>query len=210
MARHKGVDVKAVFIAAVAAVAALVAGGCGQFLKTEKHAPSASLVIEGFSLPESVAKDTNGKNFYVSNMGAKLEPTAKDGDGFISRLSPDGRILDKKFLPKDGVLNSPKGMSIIGRVIYTADVDRVVGFNLDTMEKVFDLDFSSEKTVFLNDIAVIDGNTFAVSATDVNKVYLITLGDKPSFRVLQDNVMGANGLFYEAKTRRLYVVGFGG
>lgn len=221
MEGRKGVRTKAVFtvdslafallIAGVLAAGALTAGGCRRFPKAKTQPPvaGAHLVIEGFASPESVVKDTDGRYFYVSNMGDKLDPRAKDGDGFISRLSPDGKVLDRRFLPKSGTLDSPKGMAIIGRTLYTADVDMIAGFNLDTREKVFDLDFSSEKTAFLNDLAVIDDNTLAISATDVNKVYLATLGDEPSLRLLKDNIAGANGLFYDAKNGKLFVAGFG-
>ena len=52
--------------------------------ETARH----SKVIEGFSFPESVVTDYMSGFVFVSNMGEKLEPSAKDKDGFISRLSP--------------------------------------------------------------------------------------------------------------------------
>lgn len=174
-----------------------------------KHKIDTPKVIDGFSSPESVIADPNCKYFYVSNVGEKLEPMLKDGDGYISRLSNDGDVLDRKYLPKDGALNAPKGMAIVKRTLYVADVDRVVGFNLDTRDKVFELDLSAEKTLFLNDLAVIDGNTLALSSTDTNKVYRITLGEKPSFSAIASNINGPNGLFYDRKGERLFVVGFG-
>ncbi|MBI3277958.1 MAG: hypothetical protein HYZ66_09420, partial [Chlamydiae bacterium] len=109
-------------------------------------------VIEGFDSPESIASD--GKYVYVSNMGKELKATAKDGDGYVSRLSLAGEVLDKQFLPEKGMLNSPKGIAIVGHVLYVADVDHLIGFDLKTRQQVMDIDFSSEKTLFLNDVAV--------------------------------------------------------
>jgi len=166
-------------------------------------------VIEGFSSPESVIAEANGKYLFVSNVGKKLAPTVKDGDGFISRLAPNGDILDKKYLPKTGVLNAPKGMAIINQVLFVADIDRVVGFDLITRKQTFDLDFSSQGTMFLNDLAVVDKKTLVVSATDTGKVYEISLGEKPRFTLLAENIPGANGLYFDSRTQRLFVVSFG-
>jgi hypothetical protein len=61
-------------------------------------ATAQSRVITGFFNPESVVSD--GTRFFVSNLGAKTEPQAKDGDGFISEVARDGTITNSKFLPQ--------------------------------------------------------------------------------------------------------------
>lgn len=190
-------------------LALFIVSGCGGLRPAEVKTEVKTRVIDGFSSPESVIADRDGKRFFVSNVGEKLAPSAKDGDGFISELTPDGVIVDRKFLPKTGVLNSPKGMAIIGQTLFVADVDRVAGFDLSTREQVFELDFSAEKTVFLNDLAALDDKTLFVSATDAGKVYKISLGEKPSFTVIKDGIAGANGLYYDRDSDRLFVVGFG-
>lgn len=48
----------------------------------------------------------------MSNVGEKLEPLAKDNDGFISKLDKNGKVLEYKFLTH---LNTPKGMMEIGK-----------------------------------------------------------------------------------------------
>ena len=166
-------------------------------------------IIDGFFSPESVIADSTGKYFFVSNVGKKLEPNAKDGDGFISRLSVNGDISDNRYLPKTGVLHAPKGMAIINQVIFVTDIDRVVGFNLITREQTFELDFSSQGTMFLNDLAVVNDTTLVVSATDTGKIYEIFLDEKPRFTLLAENIPGANGLYFDSSTQRLFVVSFG-
>lgn len=190
-------------------LALFIVSGCRGLRPAEVKTEVKTKVIDGFSSPESVIADRDGKRFFVSNMGEKLEPSAKDGDGFISELKPDGVIVNRKFLPRTGVLNSPKGMAIIGQTLFVTDVDRVVGFDLSTREQVFEIDFSAEKTVFLNDLTVFDDKTLFVSATDTGKVYKISLGEKPSFTLLQEGIAGANGLYYDRDNDRLFVVGFG-
>ena len=188
------------------AVILMVALSTGYSHETARH----SKVIEGFSFPESVAVDYMSGVVFVSNLGEKLEPSAKDKDGFISRLSADGNISEKKYLPQKGaVLNSPKGMAISGATLFVADVDRVVGFDISTGRQNFELDFSKEKTMFLNDIAVIDNNTLFVSATDIGKIFKMFIGPKPHYEFVID-LIGANGLYFDKKAQKLYAVSFGG
>src|SRR5712675_105758 len=86
----------------------------------------AQKTISGFEAPESIIK--SGDRLFVSNMGgSKPDPMALDGNGFISELSKDGRIIHEKF--QKSVLNGPKGLAIVKDVVYVADINRVVGFN---------------------------------------------------------------------------------
>src|SRR6185503_2997251 len=62
--------------------------------------------------------------WFVSNVNGT--PTAKDNNGYISRLRPDGTPYNLKFIEggKKGVtLNAPKGLSTVGYTLWVADVD---------------------------------------------------------------------------------------
>lgn len=174
-----------------------------QLFPQEKDKPAK--IIEGFSSPESVISD--GKNFYVSNVGQKLEPTVKDGDGFISQLAPDGKIRKLKFITG---LDAPKGMAVLGGKLYVTDVDKVKGFDLQSGKEIFNLDFSKENLFFLNDLCRKDEKTLFVSATDKNMVYEIDLETK-SYAPLQlsDSLSSPNGLFYSSAENTLYVACYG-
>src|SRR5450755_2927729 len=90
--------------------------------------------IPGFEAPESVIK--SGDKLFVSNIGgATADPMALDSNGFISELSADGKVLERKF--QKGILNGPKGLAIVKEVVYVADINRVVGFNIHSGEQVF-------------------------------------------------------------------------
>ena len=193
-------------VTAIAVASALLFSGC----KSIEPPPPFVKVVYGFSSPESVVAWPDAGRFYVSNVGVKLEPSTKDGDGYISELSVNGAVIERSFLPAEGVLNAPKGMAVIGSTLYVADVDRVVGFDLESRGVVFELDFSAEKTVFLNDLAVIDAETLVVSATDIGKVYEISLSGTPRYEVFIDDLPGVNGLYYDAEFRRLFAVSMGG
>src|SRR5690349_4353595 len=91
---------------------------------------------KALELPESVASD--GTRFFVSDQGK--DAFSQDGDGFISEIDSKGNIIKLKFLPLPGEkLNTPKGLTLIKNVLYAADLNRVVGFNIDTRKQVFEL-----------------------------------------------------------------------
>ena len=173
------------------------------------QAAAPSRVIEGFASPESVLKDPQRPYVYVSNVGKELRPTVKDADGFISRLSMRGDILEKKYLPAEGTLNAPKGMAMIRRTLFVADIDRIVGFNVDTRQQVFVLDFSAEGTRFLNDLTVIDDKTLMVSATDKGTIYQVSLTGDLRIQAVAQGIEGVNGLYFDPDSGRVYVVSFG-
>ena len=82
--------------------------------------------ITGFGHVESVAYDPEEKVFYTSDFGPDLKPADKDGKGFITKLSSDGKVLEKRFLPPEGqTMNKPKGIWIKGKHLWVTDIDSV-------------------------------------------------------------------------------------
>ena len=157
-------------------------------------ADAASVVVEktiaGFSSPESVA--VVGGDVFVSNLGIKLEPTAKDGDGFISRLDREGNIKTLKWADN---LHGPKGLIVVDGVLYVADIDRVLGFRVRDGKQVFALDMAATGSAFLNGFARYDNRRLLLSATDIGKVYVLDL-PKKSFSEMQFDTppQGPNGM----------------
>ncbi len=82
-------------------------------------APKPELVWEtaGFDGPESVVFDTARGEYYVSNMGTHGDGQAP-GDGFISRVSADGKILELKWVTD---FDNPKGLALVGGRLYVGD-----------------------------------------------------------------------------------------
>lgn len=154
--------------------------------------PTVKLIAEvkGFASPESVA--TDGKLYYVSNVGAEVKPTTKDGDGFISRMGLGGEDLELRFI--DG-LNAPKGMLVHDNLLLVCDIDVLLGFELSTREKKLEISFAKDGVEFLNDICAAPGGRFFVSATDKNTVYLVDPKDGTAKPLALDNKPnGPNGL----------------
>ncbi len=106
----------------------------------------------GFATPESVLHDEAADVYLVSNInGHPLQP---DGNGFISRVSPSGEVLELKWIDGEAegtTLNAPKGMAIVGDVFYVTDItvvrmfDRVTGGPLG--------EIAVEGATMLNDLA---------------------------------------------------------
>ena len=159
--------------------------------------------IEGFSHPESVF--VNKGEVYVSNIGEKLEPMAKDNDGFISKLDKNGKVVELKWIEN---LNAPKGMNVIGNTLYVVDIDTLKGFDIKSKKEVLNIPVSG--AVFLNDIVVLDKNTLLVSDTGTGIIHSFNLAKKTyeTFTTLDSMYAGPNGLLLDSKKKSLIVVGY--
>lgn len=159
----------------------------------------------GFHHPESVLQ--SGTYLYVSDIGAAMEPVAKDGDGYIGKIDlTTGKLLDAHFLPTDGTLNAPKGMAMDGNTLYVADVDRIVAYDVVSRRRVAGIVIAG--TGFLNDLVLGQGKLYA-SATDNGKIYAVDLKTLKYEALAVDSIAGANGLYYDAASQHLYCVSIG-
>ncbi len=146
--------------------------------------------VTGFSSPESVV--VVGEDVFVSNMGARPEPMAKDGDGFIAKLDRQGNLKALKWADR---LDGPKGMIGVEGVLYVADIDRVLGYRMRDGKRVFDLDLSATGSRFLNAFARYDNRRLLLSATDIGKVFVIDLpGRRYSELAFDTPPKGPNGM----------------
>lgn len=128
-----------------------------------------SIPVDGH--PESIAEEDD--HYYVAVVGKKLEPTRKDGDGFIMKVNSRGKIISPNAFPQVK-LNAPKGAVVEDDILYIADVDRIVGISLHSGAQVCVVDMASTGAQFLNDI-VEDNDFLYVSATDINKIFRINM-----------------------------------
>ncbi len=145
--------------------------------------------------PESVLYDVKRQRLYVSNISTG--PWDKNGDGFISVLSLDGKVLNAKWI--EG-LNSPKGMGLVDSILYVADIDRVVKVDIAGGKIEGEIDFPDEDG--LNDITIGDNGEVFVSSSSHSRVYRIK-NDVPEIIVTGEDVR-FNGLFAEGE--RLYII----
>jgi hypothetical protein len=164
----------------------------------------------GFTQPEAVRYDPDQDVCFVSNFGPG-DAQAKDNNGFISRLTPEGQIQQLQFIAggKGGVtLHAPRGMFITGDTLWVADEDAVRGFNRRTGAPLATANFSAYKLGFLNDVAAGPDGVY-VTDTGTNTIYRISNGRVTV--ALKDTSLGApNGITWDANARRFIVVPYGG
>ncbi|EAH4618745.1 ATP-binding protein [Campylobacter jejuni] len=160
--------------------------------------------FDNFKNPESIFVDKN--YVYVSNVGEKFEPLAKDNDGFISKLDKNGKVLEYKFLTH---LNAPKGMMEIGKTLYVVDIDVLRGFDLKTKKEIFNLPIKG--AIFLNDIEKLDDNTLLISDTGTGLILKVNLKTKQYDELLKLDLAkfgGPNGLYLDKKEHKLFIAGY--
>ena len=173
---------------------------------------SARLIASpgGFTGPEAVRYDPDQDVYFVNSWG-KGDPGAKDNNGFISRLTPEGTVEQLRFIAggAGGVtLHSPRGMTIVGDTLWVVDPDAVRAFNRRTGAPLATVDFSAYKLGFLNDIAAGPDGLY-VTDTGTDHIYRIAAGRITI--ALRDSALGnPNGITWDATGRRFIVVPYGG
>jgi DNA-binding beta-propeller fold protein YncE len=148
--------------------------------------------LGGFVGPESVGRDPATGKFYVSNFGT--EPMSKDGDGFISTITADGKIDKLDWVTG---LDAPKGIDFVGGKLYVADIDQLV--EIDTASGQVSNRYKAEGAQFLNDVAAAPDGKVYISDTFGSAVYVLD-GGTISLLAQDPLLMGANGLLVEGNT----------
>lgn len=172
------------------------------------------LVLSGFHRPESALHDPEQDVYFISNISGGSSD--KDGDGFISRVRPDGTVDSVGFVRggRDGAtLHAPKGMALVGDTLWVTDIDAIRGFDRHTGLPLATIEVAGSG--FLNDLAVgPDGMLYATDSgfraaedgTGRAAVYRVAPGHRAE-RVLAE-VPGPNGIALAADGGGLLIASF--
>jgi len=189
-----------------------------------RPAGSRVLMVEGFGSPESVLYDSLQDIYFVSNIVGS--PTAKDNNGFISRVKPDGAVENLRFIEggrSGATLNAPKGMALRGDTLWVADIDMVRAFHARTGLPTDSVSLRDSGAVFLNDVAVALTGALYITDTgirfdDVGNV--LHPGPDRVFRIGPDRVVSVairgdslgwpNGIALDPVGRRFVIASYGG
>lgn len=173
--------------------------GCNQAKKEDEQASEApaseekkapvTLTLKWETEPvlttcESVLHDQDADVLYVSNINGA--PDAKDGNGFISKVSLDGKVTEQNWVKG---MDAPKGMGLHNGKLFVTDIDRV--HEIDTKTGKISKTHPVKGATFLNDIAVDNGKVY-VSDSRGGSIYLIDEGKVSTFLA---DLQGPNGLF---------------
>jgi hypothetical protein len=126
-----GATVRSLFLL----LAGLLPAGCTSLVPWGPRVRRTEVArLGGFNMPECVLPEAATGGFHVSNIEAT--PTtawADDGLGFISRYSLDRQGSERWVNSSPAaVLNSPKGMCLLGGRLYFADNSRLLACDAQT------------------------------------------------------------------------------
>ena len=162
---------------------------CGSPPKPPAVGPAPVWRLTGLAEPESVAIGGDGRTLYVANVGGEGE--VKDGDGFISRVSADGRMLQRRWVTG---LDAPKGAIVASGKLYVSDIDRLV--EIDIAAGKVAARYPAPGATFLNDVAVAPDGTVLVTDSGTGRIFALVEG---AMRVWSADPLlkSANGLLPE-------------
>ena len=145
--------------------------------------------LDGLEAPESALADPEAGVIYVSNVAG--DPSAKDGNGYISRVALDGKMLEQRWAIG---LDAPKGLILRGDTLFVSDVDRLVA--IDTATGKIGGTWTAEGAKFLNDTAV-DGQGRIYVSDMLDDAIWVLDGDKFQLFVRDKALTAPNGLFVD-------------
>ena len=175
----------------------------------------------GMKTPESVRYDPELDVYYISNINGN--PSQHDNNVFIAILRADSTGAPARILVQGGkngvTLDAPKGLALSGDTLWVADIDHVRAFDRKTGAKLADIDLTSQKATFLNDVAI--GGDGAVYVTDTGIAFSATgsqthPGTDQIFRISggratalrPDSLYAPNGITWDKANGRFILGGF--
>jgi sugar lactone lactonase YvrE len=180
----------------------------------------AATVEGGFKTPEAVRFDAADDVFFVSNINGV--PSAKDNNGFITRVRAEGGEIDSLTFIAGGrggvTLNAPKGLAITGDTLWVADIDAVRAFDKRTGRPI--AAHVIQGAVFLNDIAIGPDGALYITDTGIritdsgmshpgpDRVFKLTRNGQASTALQLDSAAGPNGITWDDGNQRFIIVMF--
>jgi hypothetical protein len=101
-------------------ISTMLAGGLLLATGARAAEPQPVWQAKGLDAPESALADPGAGVIYVSNINGN--PMDADGNGYIAKLSMDGKILDQHWVTG---LNAPTGLALHEGLLYAADIDKL-------------------------------------------------------------------------------------
>jgi hypothetical protein len=170
---------------------------------TSANASTVTTVADiGLSSPENLVYDAKSDVYLIANING--DPRARDANGFISRVAPDGKVENLKWI--DGAraatrLDGPKGLAIRGDTLAVADVgavrffDRRTGASLGVRtipgEMMNDVAFGSDGSVYVTDTGPDPGKP---DTADHDAIYRIGRSGQVSAVATGADLSGPDGL----------------
>ncbi|MCG8580043.1 MAG: hypothetical protein MI866_09005 [Bacteroidales bacterium] len=140
-------------------------------------------------VPESVKMYAEGNCLFVSNIAGK--PSDKDGNGYISKLTLKGEVIDLKWV--EG-LDAPKGMAIKDGVLYVSNITELVMIDIASARILKRI--PQPESNFLNDVTITHLGDVLVSDSGTSTIFILN-EDKLDVWLKKEEFGRVNGLFAE-------------
>jgi len=176
---------------------------CGALALAQGDGPTLTPIwdLKGdFAAPESAYYHAASNSVFVSSINGQI--LDKDGNGYISRLSPDGKVVSAKWVTG---LNGPKGLRSVGNTLWVADIDEVVGIDIGSGKITSRV--KVDGATFLNDLATAPDGTIYTSDSSGLRIYAVKDGKSSVFVEGADVVEQPNGLLVDGSRLILGSIG---
>src|SRR4029453_3319889 len=140
--------------------------------------------------PESAYYDATSNAIFVSSINGDV--LAKDGNGYISRLAADGKVVNAKWATG---LNAPKGLRSVGGTLWVTDIDEVVGIEIASGRITSHVKIDGAK--FLNDLATAPDGTVYASDSQTFRIYAVKDGKARMFVKIAEPIETPNGVLVD-------------
>ena len=186
--------------------------------------PQHIATTSGFNAPEALIYDPGSDFYYVSNVGGPVG--IKAGKGFISRVTPDGKIDSLHFI-RGGVggvtLNAPMGSRVRGDTLFVLNVDVLRKFDLRSGKPLGMIDFAPLRPHILNDFDWASDGT--IYATDMGmianphgqprpgaamRILKAAPGQSPTVALASQSLDTPDGIAWDGRHHRFVLTPFGG
>lgn len=188
-----------------------MAGGADTTAAADPAALSAAIAhtVDKLEGPEAARFDPGLGVYFVANVNG--DPSGKDGNGYISRITRDGQMDSLKFIAggRGGAkLDAPKGMAIAGDTLWVADIDAARAFDKRSGKPIATVSMANEAK-FLNDAAVGPDGAIYFTDTGANRVFRVADG-KATVALEFKDLQGPNGITWDPATSKFVIVPFQG
>ncbi len=172
--------------ALVIPLVASLSAACGE---APPAIPPALWETKGLEAPESALPDAAARVVYVSNVNGT--PTDKDGNGYISKVGFDGKVIEQKWATG---MDAPKGLALAQGKLYASDIDKLA--EIDPASGKVVNKYEAPGAGFLNDVAADAAGNVYVSDMATNTIWRLS-GGKFEVWLKSDALEHPNGLLVE-------------
>jgi len=146
---------------------------------------------------ESVLYDKANNLLYVSCING-VPGDKKDGDGYIAKVGLDGKIIELKWATG---LSAPRGMGIVGNVLYVTDNDQIVAIDKATgkISKAWNV----KGATYLNDVATAEDGTVYFCDSNSSSIYKLSNNEVTTFVDRDTTLGGSNGIYVDGPSLML-------